>query len=256
MMKRIAFLIITVLLILVSCYEGIFNTKPILDNRWDPDNSEHIELPEIPADGLLAEYLFEGSTADSSGNGNDCTGNPGTYGPDRFGAVAMALNFDGDENYLDISNTDLAKFDINEYQSISFWVKTTSGGTLFGHSYYGAGDGWRLVLDTSNLNIGSNYDNQELRYTYLTNSDWHHVYLYNNGFNLMFYIDGDARAEMFSCDYLDYSDSNSLYFMVGIRFNDSSLNYYDCFSGMMDDIRIYNRTLTENEVLALYYEGY
>ena len=48
--------------------------------------------------------------------------------------------------------------------------------------------------------------------------------------------------------------NTSLDLIIGAHMN-SSGNVYNFFQGNLDDLRIYNRALTEAEVQALYYEG-
>ena len=64
--------------------------------------SPHKNVPEYyPTDGLVAAYVFNGNTNNSSGNGYHLTtgGNPFLV-EDRFGNPGSAYSFDGEDDYF------------------------------------------------------------------------------------------------------------------------------------------------------------
>ena len=55
---------------------------------------------QVPANGLMAWYKFNGNASDSSGNGNHGTVNGATLTSDRFGNANKAYYFNGVDNYI------------------------------------------------------------------------------------------------------------------------------------------------------------
>ena len=74
-----------------------------------------------PIDGLIGAYFFNGSAADSSGNGNDGFVNGAETSFDRFGNANSAYRFDGIDDFIRIesSSTNLSFDEL----TISVWAK-------------------------------------------------------------------------------------------------------------------------------------
>ena len=77
----------------------------------------------IPSDGLVAYYPFNGSAYDASGNANDCTVDGPILSSDRFGNLESAYEFDGIDDQ--INNLD-GIIEIGNNLSISIWFKTNN----------------------------------------------------------------------------------------------------------------------------------
>jgi len=78
---------------------------------------------------------------------------------------------------------------------------------------------------------------------------WYHIVILRNGFNLKAYINasqiGSAAAP------LVIPDPNANFHIGTAEFDRPNRVY----RGLIDDIRIYNRALSENEIDSLYHEG-
>jgi hypothetical protein len=75
---------------------------------------------QIPTDGLVAWYPFNGNANDESGNGNHGTVNGATLTTDRFGNANSAYSFDGVNDFIDAGifyNFGTANF------TVSCWFK-------------------------------------------------------------------------------------------------------------------------------------
>ena len=77
-------------------------------------------IAQIPTNGLVAWYPFNGNANDSSGNGNHGTNNGATLTTDRFGNANSAYTFDGKGN--DITSGSSTTLAINMYATISAWI--------------------------------------------------------------------------------------------------------------------------------------
>ncbi|OHD11004.1 MAG: hypothetical protein A2086_10055 [Spirochaetes bacterium GWD1_27_9] len=70
-----------------------------------------------------------------------------------------------------------------------------------------------------------------------------------NGGTIKLYVNGKLNS--ISSSTLNWSYVNNPPIYIG----DSSDAYWEEFKGIIDDIRIYNRTLTDEEIESLYTEG-
>ncbi len=93
-------------------------------NLADIDSITFTILPSnIPTEGLIAYYPFNGNANDESGNGNDGTVYGATLTTDRFGNKNAAYVFDGIDDYIWLGNK--AEFK-PEKITIAAWFKTNS----------------------------------------------------------------------------------------------------------------------------------
>ncbi|RZN42511.1 MAG: DUF11 domain-containing protein [Methanosarcinales archaeon] len=220
-----------------------------------------IALAELPAgvqaqddDGLVAEWRFdEGSGSvlvDSSGNGNDGV----IYGATWVeGKCEGALRFDGVDDYVDCGSDASLEFGTSTF-TIETWVKTTDTTT----------DGWKGIVgrwDDSNgywLQYapstgawafgwhGSTFLNPTKR---IGDGNWHHVVSKRVGLtSAELYIDGafiGSRTDLprTSSDTIDPLSMGRL-----------SSGYGRYFKGIIDEVLIYNRALTAEEIKQ-HYEG-
>jgi formylglycine-generating enzyme required for sulfatase activity len=210
-------------------------------------------LPASLQEGLVAYYPFNGNVKDESGNGNDGEVHGATATIDRFGNPARAYFFDGVKAFVDLGDRDVFDFGTSDF-SLSLWVKTDgvqrNNYLLAKYSLpslpaYGIGFG----LNTeSYVFIGDGLDGlaSEGRGTSsLDDGQWHHFAVsFDRDEVLNILIDGKNSFDTnISINRGDIS--NSINLLIGKM--DST--YY---SGAIDDIRIYNRALSEAEVKAFY----
>ncbi len=195
-------------------------------------------------DGLVAYYPFNGNAEDESGNGNDGTVNGATLIEDRLGNKGSAYSFDGNDDYIWIGDKGKP-----ERITISAWFKTTSeNGLVIRYRLYGYG----ITLRGNSIHTYISVDNRNV-YTLNTSKGnyqdgiWHHVVLSFDGEQANLYVD----RLLITTD--KQHDSNSIYYQTGGlsigRDGDYSSNY---FQGDIDDLRIYNRALSESEIQQLY----
>lgn len=202
--------------------------------------------------GLTAE--------DSSGNGNE--GSLMNMVGDEWtgGAMGGALNFDGNNDYVAIQNL---YYDGSGYEEVTVaaWIRTSNSGNQIIASY-DRNEYWRLEINGNGGGSGQiGWDVRtsagQVDYGSVTRVDddqWHHVAgVFDNG-TLIIYIDGNPEP----------STSGGGTFGRGIRTrygflgvgseattfdgNRGPNNYFD---GDMDDVRIYNRALSQVEIAQL-----
>ena len=212
---------------------------------------------QVPTNGLVGYWPFNGNANDESNNGNNGTVNGATLTKDRFGNVNKAYSFDGKSNYIDIAhNVSLNNLPI----SISVWFNTStinpSEKSLVTKYSTNSYNGYSVHLNPKN--IGSWYfgnDNNNIYYNIdsinqnIYDGKWHHVVAVYDNNGLQVYTDGLLiNIQKWLGTPLITSTTENLRF----GYYNGNINQY--FSGLIDDIRIYNRALSQKETSALYAE--
>jgi hypothetical protein len=214
--------------------------------------------------GPIAHWQFDeatGSTAiDISGNGYNAIIDGPTW---TTGKLGRAISFDGTNDYIDIPIAIGVNSNLDSSQgAISLWVKTDKDFTDIGNIFYtssasngnGLGPEDELHINfTSDEKLqffieGGNTDVNIKSSQSYSNNIWHHVVaMWDISGNAVLYIDG-LNVGSAQHDANNFSFSNVIR-LGGAR---TSKRYY---TGAIDQLRIYNRTLTPLEVGALYREG-
>ena len=225
--------------------------------------------------GLLAHYPFNGNANDESGNNYHLTVTGATPAPDRFGIASKAYFFNG-ADFMAIPK--LLKADGKAGSTVSLWFKATKDSIstdVFLSFFSNRAD--RECSSTFNLyKTPSGYFLQSAYYveqtTYscsVTINDngipdptgtWQHVVFVQRPiqspvtpFQLYHYLNGNALINK------PGSGSNpiSTSFVSGglVAAQQWSGNRFNYYNGSIDDIRIYDRALSENQIQKLYTLG-
>jgi hypothetical protein len=217
--------------------------------------------------GLVAYYPFNGNTNDESGNGHNGTVYGAALATDRFNSPDCAYYFDG-SSYIDIGNSINLGMPYTQF-AVALWFKAFSHGVIISDYQGSAGSGDDTFAVAMGLDDGS-YDSwRRNRFTtgtrylsvsghdsYTSWSDslyadslWHFAVYQMDGESLLTtYIDGVLESQKVYEPSLDYC--NNPYWRIGVNYFVGKLNAY--YTGVVDDIRIYNCTLSLDEIQALY----
>jgi len=185
--------------------------------------------------GLVSRYGFDGNAFDTAG-GNHGTevGNP-TYTPGRYD---QAISLDGDGDYVNCGND--ASFNITDAITISIWLKGTFDNTW--DSIIEKGYNWLLCRGAGDnavffcLGLGNVQGSKNIN-----DDQWHHVAALYDGSKVCLYVDGEPDGSQVVSGSLNVSTAN-----VYIGGNTSQ-----SFNGLIDDVFIYNRALSEQEIQFL-----
>jgi hypothetical protein len=217
-------------------------------------------------DGLVAYYPLNGNGLDSSSNGNHAAAF-GAILPcdDRYGNPNSALFFDHMDDYLEATLTngpELVNVELGGYNTVVFWMKPAVG--LYGPSVPFAWREYILELDDepswSGSGFGFNSHNNdsygipisEVRPYY---GQWIHVAgIFKNGDaeNSELYINGvkQVLSRLYNPPNNNHAVATSQIQIGDIFPHGYSWNYH--FTGMLDELRIFNRALSGDEVLSLF----
>ena len=214
------------------------------DNAWEnPQAFGNAELG-----GLLGWWKLdekEGTTAvDSSGNGNDGTlvGKP-VWRPEG-GKIGGAIELSGKGDYVKIANE--SAFDITSQITISTWVNIISVPQEW-TGIVTKGDGaWRMSTSFANnvFHFGVSREDYLNGNVAVGSGLWHHVACVYDGSKMSIYVDGKRDASRPRTGPIATND-----FPVCIGGNIELTGH--CWNGLIDDVRVYNYALSENEIAAL-----
>ena len=212
-------------------------------NYLDPIAFIQSHQPDLTR-GLIAHYPFNGNADDESGNENHGTVYGATLTIDRFGNPNSAYSFDGDD-YIFCPT-------VGRYEKVSWtgWFKTihdysSEGATIF--EVRGAGGVW-LANDNKLVGIlEPGYAHWEYIYSPSICNDgkWYFAALTYDRLKMTFYLNGVKIDSINNTNIINY-DGNG--FWIGrCWWKDAHF-----FNGIIDDIRIYNRALSETEIQRLF----
>ena len=193
----------------------------------------------VPTNGLVGYWPFNGNANDTSGNVNNGTVNRAALTSDRFGNLNSAYSFLQNQTITVSNNT---SFNLTQYLSISIWVYCLANGqTLIRKGYdYGIdiGDitatqsGLYPIFFTPNLFTQSP----------LKLNTWHHIVAVRNNSSRYLYINGILNSTLNNST--SFAITNNL-LTIG-SWNGEPIN------AKLDDIGIWNRALTQDEITSLY----
>lgn len=204
--------------------------------------------PYVPTNGLLAWYPFNGNGDDISGNANNAANYGATFVADRNGMPNAAASTNGISQYLKV---DMPGFIFSETGSFTFslWVnkQTPSGsGVVMMHGTATAGNFIWNFQGKSEAQYGTNM--QQSAWTWATCPHnlqvWdHYVGTYDNKIMNLYKNGFFQSTAMYP---YTGATATTLPLFIGKGF---SGNYY---KGDLDDIGIWDRVLTQQEITTLY----
>ncbi len=212
-------------------------------------------------DGLVAHYPFDGNAHDISGYGLHGVEKGGVgY---ETGASGQAASFDGFDDHIEVPDSSLFAFGTSDF-TVAFWVQFndlldnyngllskdtyangiyTARGFLFNIDDFNGGIGMltRDVVVGSGSVAHARYDASNFE-----TGVWHHLVGLRLANVVYLYVDGQLRAT--AQEPLPVNVSSDAPLLIGSLYQQQYVN------GLIDEVHIYNRALTESEVASLYTE--
>ncbi len=233
------------------------------DIRLYPKTPEYITPTEPDAANLVAQYEFEGNANDSSGNGLNGTivdGQIVASGRPN-GGTALQVN---DAGYADLGNPGLLDFSTTDW-TVTAWYKTgmtgtgdDNKGTIYGKGGdTGGGHRYCLIMsETTEGVVTLVCDDDVTKYvvdsTSVTNDDeWHAVAGQREGAELRIFIDGTLEASATATAEYNLAGTSQHNAYIGAITNHGTGGLYKTYIGLIDDVRVYDRALSEGELLWL-----
>jgi hypothetical protein len=224
-------------------------------------NTSQAQVPNyVPSNGLVGWWPFNGNSNDESGNGNNGTVNGAILTPDRNGNVNNAYSFDGINDIIAVNNIS----NLNSEWTISFWFYANSDNIFEMQSLIGIGNspnmfggggftinggispGQCSVFDsnhnTMQLTDASETCGQLLFSDNYLNQTWYNIIIKYSNSNYSIYVDNIESVS---------GTLNSI-IPSELFFGNRADMTFQFFKGILDDIGIWNRALTDQEIELLY----
>jgi len=216
---------------------------------------------------FVAYYPFNGDASDETGNGNDGTVYGATLTTDRFGNADSAYYFDGSNDWIEVADDD--SLDLIEF-TVSAWYRVETGSS----------ESRNMILIKGGRSTDGNGSDLNYNLTTIESLDTLDTWLIRGGFEES---DGTDHAVL-----TDYNYDSEIWYFVAITYDSQKVNLYIdgdfygstpttampnnnvyplligrstdpvypsnkyWFKGVLDEVRIYNRALSESEILDLY----
>jgi hypothetical protein len=240
---------------------GIYSVTVSNDQGEATSEGAQLEIEELGAitSGLVAHYTFDdvsdNSIADAAENG--LAGTLFNFGdsPIGEGVIGGAIAFDGEDDFVEIPHSDL--LNLGTEATVSVWLSPVlfSGGSDFdrvfrkdvNYDFVLINGGVARVHGISKTPYSSPGDT-------VTAEIWQHfAYVVKNG-TIQWYRNGEAVGNPLS-GQLGEPNSNPLV-LGNYEIEPSEGNWINRpYQGLMDDLGIWQRALTANELLSIYQNG-
>lgn len=207
----------------------------------------------VPTNGLVGWWPFNGNANDESGNGYNLSINGAQLTTDRFGINNSCFSFNGTTDYLSRNAfTGLTDCSISIWINMSNLPLTNLGSEYFSNGF-GCCNGFGLksennIANTSTIityGINGNVSNS----TFAPNlNTWYNFVLVKTANSYKLFINGVLNSS-------GNSNTNSILGIFGVgavKESSSSSGMSGFFKGKLDDIGIWNRALTQQEITALF----
>jgi hypothetical protein len=209
--------------------------------------------------GLVGYWPFCGNANDQSGNGLNGTVNGATLTADRFGNSNSAYSFDGVNDFISTSYSGILG---TNSRSISFWYNSNSNNTeetvFTDYGGNNCGEGFACTLFPSNKPGVDNTCSYIKSNSMTSVNSWnYYTVTYDSSdspfiYNCKLYINGVLQSSTQSSSTLyNINTLNGINMIFGSSrlFDSSSVQF---FNGKLDDIGVWNRALTPQEITQLY----
>ncbi len=202
----------------------------------------------LPEPGMVGLWDFDEGRGnilhDRSGNGN----NGSLQNMDKNdwvkGIRGKALEFDGIDDCVSISDSDIISVEKGDF-TLEAWIKTTQvhsdpNGIVILNKYPDGYDPWTMRIG-SDGRIRFICDENIYSAEPVNDGVWHHIAALRSGQIIKLYVDGVLTDTGTSTTMND----TSLEFYIG-----ATHNYLRNYEGIIDEVAIYNRALTTQEIIA------
>ncbi|MFZ2970230.1 MAG: LamG domain-containing protein, partial [Minisyncoccia bacterium] len=250
-------------------------TQDEILSDYNSGKAAHLGKDSQRDDGLVGYWNMEegkGQTiSDRSGNGNNGTLGANTSvgkddpvftsGYSSAGSGGTGLKFDGKDDYILAPITESFLFGTGNNWTVSTWIKAPASG-LNGNimrvdSSAGGRDLWlfrKSGTNTLQLQFGdtSGTLHSSISTTIIADNNYHFVVgVVNASLDKVYlYIDGKLDNEATDISTTWDSSNNPDELCIGCYYNNGAPIEY--FKGLIDEVRIYNRALSADEIRQLY----
>lgn len=240
-------------------------TKETLMSDYQSSPINIVFLPVSITNGLIAFYPFNGNANDASGSNFNGTINGPLLTTDKNGQANSAYAFDGVNDLIRIPHNNAFNFAGSDF-SISLWAFipadqiSHSGINDMIRKWNGTAEGYPFSISYTNIDapdadedklLFARYDGQGCSGTsssfsgIIDNTLFHHIVMIKENTSIRYYINNTLITSF--TDISSCSTSNTADVTFGARGQEVRF-----FKGKLDNIRFYNRALTDQEISNLF----
>jgi PKD repeat protein len=244
--------------------------NPVLGNGdWSTFDTDAVEVRQLeddtlppPTAGLVAHWSFDDCTAkDVSGNGHDGVINSSSC---NSGIKGSSFKFNGVDSYISVSDAiDLRMSDKKMTTSVFIKPSVKSGDMLILRKGVSCWiPGWGLGMhDFSGASAsidGYAWDGNDLSWSIskensLVADEWYHMVMTADGSIAKIYINGMLISSADINSNINIDTNSPLFIGAAPEGNCGIPHAF--FKGDIDEVRLYNRALSESEIKTLYQQG-
>jgi gliding motility-associated-like protein len=204
--------------------------------------------------GAIACYSFTGNAQDESGHGNHAEVFNATLAQDRFGVNNRAYQFNGFNSYLEVPNSSTLQSPSTNI-TFTFWARVTNWNFNAGVQYTpilskstSTTDAqYRAMIRTNGAYAMANSKSFNGVIGSVTNANtWYFFAVSVSNDTLYYYRNGALLG--FAVGSVPYTLNST----TPLRMGRNDVNTQAFFSGRLDEVRIYGRTLSAAQITALY----
>ena len=196
--------------------------------------------------GLVSWWRADGDARDAIGSSDGTLTNSATVGP---GLIGKAFVLNGSSSFVSVKNSPAWEIHKDDF-SIALWVKFTAvvskQAFLAGDGVFGRTSKWVFQLVDGQLQLQVNDSSPvtlSSSYVGFRPFQWYQVIVSRSGERVTFYVNGTALSSVkWKGGMPSTTGPHSIGSASGAFF----------LRGFLDDIRIYNRALSANEIKTLY----
>lgn len=209
---------------------------------------------QIPTSGLIGFYPFNGNVDDESGNGYNGSLMDAIQISDRFGVSDKAYSFNGVNSSISLPDS----FDVLP-RTVSLWFNVADTNFLDSYGAIFQSDHPGLLYGSMGMAVKEIDGVKKLLLTFSAVTDtvdiisntWYNATItVDASKNIFYYLDGILLKSKSFTGFITSIDGDTN-IVIGAGRTESS-RY---FKGIIDEIRIYNRVLSQNEIEAIYNDG-
>jgi len=263
----------------LNCIQVNQNQYDNIPSNWVKDTDANYSLycggianiDTIPSNGLVAWYPFNGNANDFSGNNLNANVIGATLTNDRNNEASNAYDFDYVNAIFGLQNDEI----FVPYSSLMNVSNITVSVWINPRSYFWSGDSanpnstiinryqntystpsggsWGITFNETSVTgfiVGSNGNSigsSVVSNNALALNQWHHLVMTYNGTQIKLYVNGNLASTQ------NYSGLMNIAGNSGISIGESNQanGYWSHTNGKIDDIGIWDRALTEEEIMGL-----
>ncbi len=234
---------------------GIWNRGLDADEVAEVYNDEMLTyFPTLSTlvNGMVSYYKFDATSGDAIDEMGINNGTVSGATRNQTGKINKAFDFDGYNDYVALGSNSSLGSGLEDAFTFSAWIKTSDfdiekilSNEGYYSSYYLGGDNEKLKLS---VRVGYSSYVSITGTTDLDDNSWHHVVAKFDGDDLYLYVDGVMENSQDIGWYGPFFENE--YVHIGARKRYSST--YEEFDGLIDEVGIWNRALTSEEITELY----